>query len=547
MSINLKLKLITLSFGAIILTMFLSTLYISNKQKNDGLVINLAGRQRMLTQKMTKELYLFSISSTQKDGSSKLNADKVRSTMQVFSMSLSALKNSGKAPLSLDLENTKYRYCPVAKEPAKSQLAKVENLWKRFDPVIERVLEGTNTSDDLETIRTGNIILLTEMNTAVVMMQRQAENLVGLLIKLQIGMAIIGAVFTVFAFLNITSVIRRLRKTDIFTKQLGRGDLTIKSGIDGTDELGQIGESLDVMAENLKQMIAEVRNNSGKLSDTSIELLDIAKAVSSDSEEVCDKSNSVANAADQMSSNMNSVAAAVEETSTNVAIMANSVQEITESIVHITSNTESARGMTETAVRQSKQASSRVNELGSAAHEIGKVTETITEISEQTNLLALNATIEAARAGEAGKGFAVVANEIKELAKQTAEATGDIREKIEAIQSSTSLTVTEISGISDIVNKVNEIVVSISSALDQQTATTQEISINISQASEGIQEVTENVTQSSLVASQVAQDIAGVNTDSDTINVSSTIVADNAGKLNGLAGELNMLVERFTI
>ena len=107
----------------------------------------------------------------------------------------------------------------------------------------------------------------------------------------------------------------------------------------------------------------------------------------------------------------------------------------------IASNSETARDIAQKAVAEVNGTAERIDLLGNAVNEIGKVTEMITEISEQTNLLALNATIEAARAGEAGKGFAVVANEIKELAWQTAQATGEIRSKIETIQTTTDDTV----------------------------------------------------------------------------------------------------------
>ena len=133
-----------------------------------------------------------------------------------------------------------------------------------------------------------------------------------------------------------------------------------------------------------------------------------------------------------MSSNMASVAAATEETATNVNVMTTATEEITTTVGEIQQSTLSAKEITGDAVKQASDIVNKVDELGVAAQDIGKVTETITEISAQTNLLALNATIEAARAGEAGKGFAVVANEIKDLAKQTADATGEIKTRIEA-------------------------------------------------------------------------------------------------------------------
>jgi methyl-accepting chemotaxis protein len=172
------------------------------------------------------------------------------------------------------------------------------------------------------------------------------------------------------------------------------------------------------------------------------------------------------------------------------------------------------------------------------ADEISKVTEVITEISEQTNLLALNATIVAARAGEAGKGFAVVANEIKELARQTAEATQEIKEKIEGIQSSTGNTVNEIKQISEVIHEVNEIVGTIATAIEEQSVTTEEMASNLVQATQGIQSVNQSMAQSSTVAGDIAKDIVVVSQASEDLTIAGTQIKRSAQDLHKLSEKL---------
>ena len=189
----------------------------------------------------------------------------------------------------------------------------------------------------------------------------------------------------------------------------------------------------------------------------------------------------------------------------------------------------------------------KVDSLGSAAAEIGKVTQLITDISDQTNLLALNATIEAARAGDAGKGFAVVANEIKELARQTAQATKGIKQQIEGIQNSTAETVSDISRIADVIGEVDEMVSSIGSAVEMQVAAAGDISENIGQAASGMAEVNESVTRTSAFAGEIASDIAEVNRIAGTIADNSTRVSTNAGDLAILAKDLIVVIGEFKV
>lgn len=327
----------------------------------------------------------------------------------------------------------------------------------------------------------------------------------------------------------------------------GKGDLTKRMNLQTSDEVGLLSQAIDKMLDNLSSMIGQIQTISGSLDGANTQLSELSSGMHKETENVAGRASTVAAAAEEMSVNMDTVAIAVEVAAQNVASVASATEGIAIISEEISSNTEKARIITDKAVNQAASSSERVHELGQAADEIGKVTETITDISAQTNLLALNATIEAARAGEAGKGFAVVANEIKDLAKQTADATLEIKNKIEGIQSSTQGTVREINDILKVIREINEIVAGISESVETQTSTASEIAGNINQASQGINEVTDNVGQASTVSQEVAKEIANVDQSSSQILTGAANVNTTADELTTLAEQLQNLVGKFQV
>ena len=364
-----------------------------------------------------------------------------------------------------------------------------------------------------------------------------------------IGFVIVFVISALLVYFVTSMILKGIQQATTVAMELaeGEGDLSTRMNLQSRDEIGVLGNAIDKMLDNLSSMIGQIQGISGSLDTANQKLAGLSSEMSEETGNVAGKASTVAAAAEEMSVNMDTVSIAVEDAAQNVASVAAATEEIAIISDEISTSTEKAREITTKAVEQAANSSVRVHELGSAADDIGKVTETITEISAQTNLLALNATIEAARAGEAGKGFAVVANEIKDLAKQTADATLEIKSKIEGIQTTTKGTVLEIEEISKVIGEINEIVAGISGSVDTQTSTATEIAGNINQASQGIQEVTENVSQASTVSQEVARDIADVDQSANQMLGSTDNVNTTAGELNSFAGQLQGLVGKFKV
>jgi len=298
---------------------------------------------------------------------------------------------------------------------------------------------------------------------------------------------------------------------------LAGGDLTQRVSAETKDEIGNMAQAFNSTVERMSEAMSSIGQNSQALASSSEELTAVSTQMSSNAEETATQSNVVSAAGEQVSKNVQTVATGTEE--------------MTASIKEIAKNANEAAKVANGAVKIAETTNATVAKLGESSAEIGQVIKVITSIAQQTNLLALNATIEAARAGEAGKGFAVVANEVKELAKETAKATEDISQKIEAIQTDTKGAVEAIGQISVIINQINDISNTIASAVEEQTATTNEMARNVAEAAKG--------------SSEIAKNIAGVAeaAKNTTSGASNTQMA--ASELAKMAAELQKLVSQF--
>ncbi len=299
---------------------------------------------------------------------------------------------------------------------------------------------------------------------------------------------------------------------EIADNNLAMDDLAVES----EDEIGDATVALNTMKNNLRSLLRSIAETAEQVAASSEELSATSQQITANSEETTAQAHVVSEAGEQVNSNLQTVASGAEEMNATIGEIAKNA-------------TEAARIAGE-AVQAAESANGTVSRLGDSSVEIGKVIEVITSIAQQTNLLALNATIEAARAGEAGKGFAVVANEVKELAKQTAKATEEIKQKITVIRENTGGAVSAIGGIKEVIDKISHISTEIATAVEEQSATTSEMSRNVTEAAEGAGTISSNIKGVAEAAQNTSTNVGEAQTATEHLARMANQLRDQVGR-----------------
>jgi len=354
-----------------------------------------------------------------------------------------------------------------------------------------------------------------------------------------------GAICVGMFFFVRRQVVRPLSDLVSVANAVADGDLTRTLDAGRQDEIGEVTSAINATCSNLRKMFQAIAANAASLTESANLLTQTANSQAAGAEETNVQATTVAAAGEELATNSQQMSESASQITLSATTVAAAVEEMSASIQEVARNCAQESEIAGKADVRARQTRDLMVKLDEAATEIGKVVELINRIAGQTNLLALNATIEAASAGEAGRGFAVVANEVKELARQSASATEDIRNQISLIQNNAGSSMRSIDEVAKVIEEVSHIANSIAAAVEEQSATTSEIVRSLHGVTSATNSLSENVKNAADGASEVSRNIHGVSEAASESSKGASRITASARELNKLARELNDHVSRF--
>lgn len=363
-----------------------------------------------------------------------------------------------------------------------------------------------------------------------------------LLLVLLIGTLIAGG----FGFTFGRHLFVESRRFFINYQRLAEGDLTFGFEKMPNDEIGDIQRLLMKALANFRKVLSGISSHVRGIIQRTQALSDISTGMHQGIEIISTKTRSLSQSAEQLRSQMDLASAASDSTNSSNHLVASGASDLIASADQISKIVTETRQVTTEAVQGVNGATQQIDKLEVASREIGEVIEVIVEIAEQTKLLALNATVEAARAGEEGKGFAVVANEVKVLAKQTNDATEDIRNHIESLRETTQSAIAEISQISQVMTQVDELITAISATVEAQSISANTISNDIVKTANAVAEVNANLTRSVQASQEILEGIAATVEVRDQIEAHISGISGNATGFKSISDDLLQDLDYFS-
>jgi len=344
-----------------------------------------------------------------------------------------------------------------------------------------------------------------------------------------------------------SSIVNPIKRTTDMLKDIaeGEGDLTKRLVPQGKDEIAELCNWFNTFVTKIQDVVVKITGSTETLTSASEELSATSTQIATSAKETSIQTTAVAAASEQASANLKHISSASEQVSHSISTIAAAIEEMSASLRDVAQNCQGELRIATEASVQAESARTHMEELGEVAKQVDRIIEVISDIADQTNLLALNATIEAASAGEAGKGFAVVAGEVKELARQTAQATTDIGEQIKKMQSSTNTAIKSILGIVEVISKINATSQSIVKAVDEQSHTITDLSKSVAQVGLDTKQISSHVTESGKGLSEIASNISTVNDATRSSAAGITQINASTDSLAKLAGQLDQIVHQF--